>query len=99
MRRLHVEAIRRVWSETTCLSWMAWKTCKLLMHATDAIRRRPIPFYPDGIVDDQDGSSASGFPTFTQGDFMSNRTGPSFLGHPIRSDGSGELGRQADEVG
>jgi type IV pilus assembly protein PilW len=32
----------------------------------------PNPFFPDGIVDDQDGSSASGFPTFTQGDFISN---------------------------
>ena len=32
----------------------------------------PNPVFPDGIVDDQDGSSASGFPTFTQGDFISN---------------------------
>jgi type IV pilus assembly protein PilW len=32
----------------------------------------PNPLFPDGIVDDQDGSSASGFPTFTQGDFISN---------------------------
>ena len=32
----------------------------------------PNPLYPDGIIDDQDGSSSSGFPTFSQGDFMSN---------------------------
>ncbi len=32
----------------------------------------PNPLFADGIVDDQDGSSASGFPTFTQGDFISN---------------------------
>ncbi|MBI4000219.1 MAG: PilW family protein [Nitrospira defluvii] len=32
----------------------------------------PNPLFPDGIVDDQDASSASGFPTFTQGDFVSN---------------------------
>ncbi len=32
----------------------------------------PNPLYPDGIIDDQDGSSSSGFPTFTQGDFVSN---------------------------
>lgn len=32
----------------------------------------PNPLLPDGIVDDQDASSASGFPTFTQGDFISN---------------------------
>jgi type IV pilus assembly protein PilW len=34
----------------------------------------PTPLYPDGIIDDQDGSSSSGFPTFTQGDFVSNGT-------------------------
>lgn len=34
----------------------------------------PNPLYPDGIIDDQDGSSSSGFPTFTQGDFVSNGT-------------------------
>ncbi|HNV25915.1 MAG TPA: prepilin-type N-terminal cleavage/methylation domain-containing protein [Nitrospira sp.] len=32
----------------------------------------PNPLYPDGIIDDQDGSSSGGFPTFTQGDFVSN---------------------------
>ena len=32
----------------------------------------PNPFSPDGIVDEQDGSSSSGLPTFTQGDFISN---------------------------
>ncbi|MGC3973251.1 MAG: prepilin-type N-terminal cleavage/methylation domain-containing protein [Nitrospira sp.] len=32
----------------------------------------PNPLYPDGVIDDQDGSSSGGFPTFTQGDFVSN---------------------------
>ena len=32
----------------------------------------PNPLLADGIVDDQDASSSSGFPTFTQGDFISN---------------------------
>ncbi|MDP9131622.1 MAG: PilW family protein [Nitrospirota bacterium] len=32
----------------------------------------PNPFFPDGIVDDHDGSSSSGLATFTQGDFISN---------------------------
>ncbi len=32
----------------------------------------PNPLYADGIIDDQDGSSSGGFPTFTQGDFVSN---------------------------
>lgn len=32
----------------------------------------PNPLYADGIIDDQDGSSSAGFPTFTQGDFVSN---------------------------
>ncbi|MBS0171715.1 MAG: prepilin-type N-terminal cleavage/methylation domain-containing protein [Nitrospira sp.] len=32
----------------------------------------PNPLYPDGIIDDQDGSSSGGFPTFSQGDFVSN---------------------------
>lgn len=32
----------------------------------------PNPLSADGIVDDQDGSSSSGLPTFTQGDFVSN---------------------------
>lgn len=32
----------------------------------------PNPLFPDGVVDDHDASSTSGFPTFTQGDFISN---------------------------
>lgn len=32
----------------------------------------PNPLLPDGMVDDQDGSNSGGFPTFTQGDFVSN---------------------------
>ncbi len=32
----------------------------------------PNPLFPDGVIDDQDGSSSGGFPTFTQGDFVSN---------------------------
>lgn len=32
----------------------------------------PNPLYADGVIDDQDGSSSSGFPTFSQGDFVSN---------------------------
>ena len=32
----------------------------------------PNPLFPDGMVDDQDGSNSGGFPTFTQGDFVSN---------------------------
>lgn len=32
----------------------------------------PNPLFPDGVVDDQDASSTSGFPTFTQGDFVSD---------------------------
>lgn len=32
----------------------------------------PNPLYPDGVIDDQDGSSSGGFPTFSQGDFVSN---------------------------
>lgn len=32
----------------------------------------PNTLYPDGVVDDQDGSSSGGVPTFTQGDFVSN---------------------------
>jgi type IV pilus assembly protein PilW len=34
----------------------------------------PNPLFADGIVDDQDASSTSGFPTFTQGDFVSNNS-------------------------
>lgn len=34
----------------------------------------PNPLLPDGIVDDQDGSTSSGLPTFTQGDFISNNS-------------------------
>ncbi|MCW5800159.1 MAG: prepilin-type N-terminal cleavage/methylation domain-containing protein [Nitrospira sp.] len=32
----------------------------------------PNPLYADGIIDDQDGTSSGGFPTFSQGDFVSN---------------------------
>lgn len=32
----------------------------------------PNPLDPDGIIDDQDGSSSGGIPTFSQGDFVSN---------------------------
>jgi len=32
----------------------------------------PNPSLPDGIIDDQDGSTSGGVPTFTQGDFVSN---------------------------
>lgn len=34
----------------------------------------PNPALPDGVVDNQDGSTASGQPSFTQGDFVSNST-------------------------
>jgi type IV pilus assembly protein PilW len=32
------------------------------------------PPLPNGVIDNQDGSSSGGFPTFTQGDFISNVT-------------------------
>jgi type IV pilus assembly protein PilW len=34
----------------------------------------PNPALPDGVVDNQDGSTVSGQPSFTQGDFVSNST-------------------------
>lgn len=34
----------------------------------------PNPLLPDGVVDNQDGSSSMGLPTFTQGDFISNNS-------------------------
>lgn len=34
----------------------------------------PNPPQPDGIIDNQDGSSSSGLPTYTQGDFISNNS-------------------------
>lgn len=44
-----------------------------IVYACDGCNQAaPNPLLPDGIVDEQDGSSASGLPTFTQGDFISN---------------------------
>ncbi len=44
-----------------------------LAYACDGCNQAvPNPLFPDGVVDDQDASSTSGFPTFTQGDFVSN---------------------------
>ncbi len=44
-----------------------------IAYACDGCNRgAPNPLYADGVVDDHDASSTSGFPTFTQGDFVSN---------------------------
>ncbi len=46
-----------------------------LAYACDGCNQAaPNPLFQDGIVDDQDASSSSGFPTFTQGDFVSNNS-------------------------
>lgn len=44
-----------------------------ITYACDGCNRAaPNPSNPDGVIDDQDGSSSGGVPTFSQGDFVSN---------------------------